>query len=145
MFMACLFLSLGMALAQTKVTGTVVSQEDGQPIIGATIVVEGAKSGTVSNADGRFTLTVPAGKRITVSYIGMESQTLTPKQNMKIQLVSGLNLQEVVVTGMQKMDKRLFTGATSKIDGEKVKMDGVPEISRALEGKVAGVSVQNVR
>ena len=60
MFMACLFLSLGMALAQTKVTGTVVSQEDGQPIIGATIVVEGAKSGTVSNADGRFTLAVPA-------------------------------------------------------------------------------------
>ena len=144
MFLACLFLSIGMAMAQTKVTGTVVSQEDGQPVIGATVVVEGAKSGTVTNADGKFTLTVPTGKRITVSYIGMETQTVTPRQGMKIQLVAGLNLQEVVVTGMQKMDKRLFTGATSKIDGEKVKMDGVPEISRALEGKVAGVSVQNV-
>ena len=53
-------------------------------------------------------------------------------------------LSEVVITGMQKMDKRLFTGATARLSAEKVKLDGMPEISRALEGRAAGVSVQNV-
>ena len=53
-------------------------------------------------------------------------------------------LKEVVVTGMQQMDKRLFTGATNKLGAEEVKLDGIPEISRALEGRAAGVSVQNV-
>ena len=53
-------------------------------------------------------------------------------------------LQEVVVTGMQKMDKRLFTGAADQLAAANVKIDGMPEISRALEGRSAGVSVQNV-
>ena len=88
MILACLFLSIGMALAQTKVTGTVISQDDGQPIIGASIIPVGSKTGTVTNIDGHFTLTVPAGKKIQVSYIGMVTQTLTPKANMKITLQS---------------------------------------------------------
>lgn len=53
-------------------------------------------------------------------------------------------LQEVVVTGMQKMDKRLFTGAATKISAENAKIDGLADVSRALEGRAAGVSVQNV-
>lgn len=53
-------------------------------------------------------------------------------------------LQEVVVTGMQKMDKRLFTGASSKLSADNVKLDGLADISRGLEGRAAGVSVQNV-
>ena len=53
-------------------------------------------------------------------------------------------LEEVVVTGMQKMDKRLFTGAADQLAAANVKIDGMPEISRALEGRSAGVSVQNV-
>ena len=53
-------------------------------------------------------------------------------------------LEEVVVTGMQKMDKRLFTGAATKISAENAKMDGLADVSRALEGRAAGVSVQNV-
>lgn len=53
-------------------------------------------------------------------------------------------LQEVVVTGMQKMDKRLFTGAATKISAENAKLDGLADVSRALEGRAAGVSVQNV-
>ena len=144
MFMACLFLSLGMAFAQTKVTGTVISGEDNQPIIGATVLVQGQKAGTVTDADGHFTINVPSGKKIVVSYIGLESQTVTPKNGMTITLQPSAVLEEVVVTGMQKMDKRLFTGATSKVDAEKAKLDGVADISRSLEGRVAGVSVQNV-
>lgn len=64
---------------------------------------------------------------------------------MKVVLESDTEvLDEVVVTGMQRMDKRLFTGASTKISAEDSKLDGVPEISRALEGRAAGVSVQNV-
>ena len=133
-------------MAQTKVTGTVVSQEDGEPIIGASVVVAGAaRTGTVTDIDGHFSLEVPAGKKLVVSYIGMQSQTLTPAAKMTIRLkADSKSLGEVVVTGMQKMDKRLFTGATTKISGDKTKLDGVADISRALEGKAAGVSVQNV-
>lgn len=145
MVLACLFLSIGMALAQTKVTGTVLSQDDGQPVIGASVIVQGTKTGTTTNIDGQFTLNVPKGKKIQVSYIGMVTQTVTPKPNMKITMQSDANtLSDVVVTGMQKMDKRLFTGASTKIDAEATKLDGVADVSRALEGRVAGVSMQNV-
>ena len=51
MILACLFLSIGMAFAQTKVTGTVLSQDDGQPVIGASVLVEGTKTGTTTNND----------------------------------------------------------------------------------------------
>ena len=144
MFLACLFLSVGMALAQTRVTGTVISAEDNQPIIGATILVQGQKSGAVTDANGHFTISVPSGKKIVVSYIGMETETVTPRNGMTIYLKNAAEIEEIVVTGMQKMDKRLFTGATSKLDAEKAKLDGVADISRSLEGRVAGVSVQNV-
>jgi len=135
---------MGMALAQTRVTGTVISAEDDQPIIGATVLVQGQRTGAVTDANGKFTIAVPAGKKIVVSYIGMETQTVTPKNGMTIYLANSAAIEEVVVTGMHKMDKRLFTGATSKVDAEKAKLDGVADISRSLEGRVAGVSVQNV-
>jgi len=75
----------------------------------------------------------------------MESQELAIKPNIRVVLKSDTNLlDEVVVTGMQRTDKRLFTGATTKLSADAVKLDGLPEISRALEGRAAGVSVQNV-
>ena len=144
MLVASLFLCIGMALAQTKVTGTVISQEDEEPVIGASVLVQGQRSGTVTDADGKFTISVPSGKKITISYIGMESQTVTPKNGMTVVLHSSAELQEVVVTGMQKTDRRLFTGSTTKVDAEKAKLDGIADISRSLEGRAAGVSVQNV-
>ncbi len=145
MLLAALFLSVGMALAQTKVSGTVISQDDNEPIIGASVVVQGSRTGVVTDANGHFTLTVPAGKKITVSYIGMESQTLTPKASMRVLLRPDASaLDEVVVTGMQKVDKRLFTGSTTKIAASEAKIDGMADISRSLEGRAAGVSVQNV-
>lgn len=145
MLLACLFLSLGMAFAQTKVTGTVISQEDGLPIIGATVMVEGTKTGTTTNIDGVFNLSVPAGKKLVISYVGMKPQTVAAKPGMKVTLESSSQVvDEVVVTGMVKTDKRLFTGATTKIDAEASKIAGVADISRSLEGRAAGVSVQNV-
>ena len=134
------------ALAQTKVTGTVVSLEDDEPIIGASVVVAGAtKTGTVTDIDGKFSLEVPAGKKLIVSYVGMESQTVAPSSKMLIKLkADSKSLDEVVVTGMQKVNKRLFTGSTTSINAGDAKLDGVADISRSLEGRAAGVSVQNV-
>src|SRR5574344_25827 len=144
LILACLFLSIGMAFAQDKITGTVVSQEDGEPVIGASILIQGSKTGTVTDVNGKFTLEVPANKRLTVSYVGMESQTVSARDGMKVVLKSSTALNEVVVTGMQKMDKRMFTGSATKISANDAKLDGMADISRSLEGKVAGVSVQNV-
>ncbi len=145
MLLLCLFFSIGAVFAQNKVTGTVVSQDDGEPIIGATVMVQGSKTGTTTDIDGKFTLSVPAGKKLVISYVGMKSQTVSAKSGMKIQLASDAQVvSEVVVTGMQKVDKRLFTGATTKIDASNAKIDGMADISRSLEGRAAGVSVQNV-
>ena len=83
-------------------------------------------------------------KKIVVSYIGLESQTVTPKNGMTITLQPSAALEEVVVTGMQKVDKRLFTGSSTKISASDAKIDGMADISRSLEGRAAGVSVQNV-
>ena len=145
LLLAVLFLCLGGAFAQTKVSGTVVSQDDGEPVIGASVVVQGAKTGVVTDVNGRFSLTVPQGKKLSVSYIGMTTQVLNPQSTMRIVLVpDGQALDEVVVTGMQKVDKRLFTGSSAKVSAATAKIDGIADISRSLEGRAAGVSVQNV-
>ena len=145
MLLVCLFLSIGMAFAQKKITGTVISQDDGLPVIGATVMVQGTKTGTTTDMDGHFNLSVPSGKKLVISYIGMESQTVVAKPGMKVTLSSSnTTVNEIVVTGMQKVDKRLFTGATTKIDAGNAKIDGMADISRSLEGRAAGVSVQNV-
>ena len=145
MFLTCLLLSIGISFAQQKITGTVF-EESGEPCIGASVLIQGTQQGTSTNADGHFTLNVPAGKKLVISYIGMKTKTVTAKNGMKITLeADGSNmLQEVVATGMQKMDKRLFAGATVKVDADKAKLDGIADISRSLEGRAAGVSVQNV-
>ena len=145
MILAGLFLCIGMALAQTKITGTVISSEDGEPVIGATVMIQGTKQGVATNVDGQFTLSVPAGKKIVVSSIGMTTQTVTPKSGMTITLSpDAQQIEEVVVTGMQQIDKRLFSGASVKLDAGEAKIDGMADISRSLEGRAAGVSVQNV-
>ena len=146
MTLACLFFLVGSALAQTKVTGVVTSSEDGQPVTGVSVKVVGTNIGALTNVDGVFTITVPnQNSRLQFTYIGMLPKTLKAEASMQVVLDPDSKvLGEVVVTGMQKMDKRLFTGATSKVDAGKSKLDGVADVSRSLEGRVAGVSVQNV-
>ena len=80
MFLVGLFLSLGTALAQTEISGTVVSSEDGLPVVGASILVAGTQMGTVTDIDGKFHLIVPAGKnQLRVQYVGLKTQ-LVPAQ-----------------------------------------------------------------
>ena len=145
LFLFGLVLSIGTAFGQTKINGTVFSQDDGEPIIGASVMVQGTTTGTVTDIDGKFSLNVPAGKKLVVSYIGMTTQTLTARDGMKVVLANDNHqLTEVVVTGMTQQDKRLFSGAATKIDASKAKIDGMADVSRSLEGRAAGVSVQNV-
>lgn len=75
----------------------------------------------------------------------MKTEEVSIKPHVKVTMKTDSEiLQEVVVTGMQRMDKRLFTGAATKLSADNVKLDGMAEISRSLEGRAAGVSVQNV-
>ena len=94
-----LFLLVGGVLAQTKVSGTVVSQDDGQPVVGATVLVVGTSTGAVTNASGQFSLTVPAGKKtLRITYIGMEPLEVSARPNMRILLTSNNKaLDEVIV------------------------------------------------
>ena len=146
LFYAYLLIGIGLAIAQTsQISGVVLSAEDGEPIVGASILVQGTTTGTITDIDGKFSVKVNKGGKLQISYLGMKTVTVTAKNNMTIKLESDTEvLEEVVVTGMQRMDKRLFSGAATQISGENVKMDGLADISRGLEGKAAGVSVQNV-
>ena len=100
MVFAGMFLLIGTALAQTKITGTVVSGDDGEPIIGASVAVQGAAgAGAITDIDGHFTIEVPAGKKLVISYVGMVTQTVKPKrhEDWLITLTSDAQLAEEVV------------------------------------------------
>ena len=127
----------------------IVVDEQGEPLIGATIKMKGQAAGVVTNINGEYTFRAPATRgTVVVSYIGYAPLEIDLGRFSKLKRVElkadGQVLDDVVVTGMQKMDKRLFTGSTTKIDATKAKLDGVADMSRALEGRAAGVSVQNV-
>ena len=132
--------------SQKRCSGVVIAKDDGQPLIGVAVMLKGTSKGAVTDVDGKFVLeNVPSGAVLQFNYFGMKTVEHPAAVSMKVFMEPDAQvLQEVVVTGMQQMDKRLFTGATSRLSAEDVKMDGVPEISRALEGRAAGVSVQNV-
>lgn len=142
-----ILLSVPVLLAQTgrTIKGTVVD-ESGEPLVGASVHVPGTQTGASTDLDGRFSLTMPQGKTtVTVSFIGYKSQTVAARDGMRVQLQPDSKaLTEVVVTGMVTTDKRLFTGAADRLTADKVKLDGMADISRGLEGRSAGVSVQNV-
>lgn len=141
-FIACLFLSLGMALAQTQVSGKVTSAEDGEPIIGASIKVVGTKTGAVTDIEGNFSLNVPAGAKLEISYIGMNSQTVKAASNMKIVMnPDNKSLDEVIVVAYGKAKKSSFTGSAAVLKNEKIADRQVTNITQALSGEIAGVQV----
>ena len=106
MCLLTLLLCVSAAVAQTKITGTVVSFGDNEPVIGATITVVGTKTAAVTDIDGHCSLTTDVhNPQITVSYIGMVAQTLKASTNMKVELKANAQvLNEVVVTGLTRTD-----------------------------------------
>ena len=138
----CLILGIGMATAQTtKVTGTVISADDNEPIIGASIVVKGTMVGTVTDFDGAFSLDVPSSaKTLVVSYVGMKTQEIEVKSNLRILMqTDNQSLDEVVVVAYGTAKKESFTGSAEIIKNEKIEKRTVANVSKALDGLVAGV------
>lgn len=142
MFLACMLTSVSMALAQTKVTGTVVSESDGQPVIGATVKVVGSSLGAPTDANGKFTVTLPKGKsHLQVSYIGMVTKTVTAKNGMRIVLASDeTSLDEVMVVGYGTTKRSAFTGSGTEIKTEDITKHVSSTATSSLIGKVAGVT-----
>ena len=144
MILACLFLSLGIALAQSSVTGTVIHQDDGQPIIGATVRVAGTNTGTVTDADGKFSITLPSGHdKLQVSYVGMVTQEVTVKgRNVTVTLESDqTNLDEVMVVAYGTAKKSAFTGSAAVVGSEEISKVQVTNPVDALKGKASGVQI----
>ncbi len=145
-----LTLSILMAMgayADIVVTG-IVKDDLGEPAIGATVMIKGKPNTAVATGmDGDFKITAPNAKSILqVSYVGYRTvEVKVSDKPMTIELESDTQqLGELVVTGMGTVDRRLFTGSSTKVDAEKSRLTGVADISRSLEGRAAGVSVQNV-
>jgi len=145
-FILALVASVSLLMAQTQVTGTIISSEDGEPVIGASVLVTGTQIGTVTDIDGHFSLKVPEKhKTLEISYIGMRKQTVAVKPKLSITLEPESEMiEEVVVTGMGKVDKRMFTGASANLKADAMMQAGANDVSRSLEGRVAGVQVTNV-
>ena len=148
MLMGGLILSTGIALAQTTLTGKVVSQEDGEPVIGASIKIEGTKTGTVTDVDGNFSLVAPSGNaKLVISYLGMKSQKVVAKSKMKIVMEGEDNtLNDVVVTalGVSRQKKALGYAVTELKGDEMLKSrGGLSNPVNALQGKVAGLTISS--
>jgi TonB-linked SusC/RagA family outer membrane protein len=125
-----------------------VTDSEGSPLPGATVLVKGTKTAVLTDFDGNFTIEVPdTSARLVVSFVGMETKEIGVQNTSPVIVLTeeGQNLKEVVVTtGYEKTSKRTFTGAISKISSTELKVDGVVDISRMIEGKAAGVTVQNI-
>lgn len=146
MIMAGLFLCIGMALAQTSVSGTVISQDDGQPIIGATVKIVGTDDGIITDVDGNFTLALPSGhNKLHVTYVGMEPQTVTVKGNsVRIVLKSDeTNLDEVMVVAYGTAKKSAFTGSAAVVKSDEITKISSSNAVNALTGKVSGVQINS--
>ena len=144
--MTCLFIGIGLVTAQvTKVTGTVISEEDGLPVVGASILVKGTAVGTVTDMDGKFQLpNVPSSaKTLVISFIGMKSQELPIKQTMNIVLKPDTEtLEEVVVLGYGSGKKiGSIVGSVAKVNSEKLSAKPVANAMDALQGQVSGLQV----
>ena len=143
MLVACLLLMVGGAIAQTKVNGTVVNQLDNEPVIGASIMIVGTNDGTVTDANGRFELTMPEGRKtLRITYVGMEPLEVSARPNMRIVLTDDENsLSEIVVTGYGVTRKAAFTGAASTVGSKTIsnKTDANP--IKALDGSVSGLQL----
>ena len=145
---AILLVALGLisclAFAQTRVSGTVISAEDNAPVPGAGVIVNGTTVGTVTGADGKFTLTVPSGsKTLIVSCLGMKTQEVDATDGIVVVLENDFNaLNEVVVTAMGiTREKKALGYAIQEVKSEELMAAGAPSVTSALTGKVAGVQI----
>ena len=136
LLLTCLFVSIGLVTAQTqKVTGVVISEEDGQPVVGASVLVKGTNLGTITDVDGNFTLSsVPSSaKTLQISYIGMQTQEVTIKPTVKVILKSDSQMvDEVVVVAYGSAKKSSLTGSVDIVKADQLTKVPVNSVDQAL-------------
>lgn len=143
------FLLLGNLLAEAQtgrtISGIVVSEVGNEPLIGVNVVQKGTTNGAVTDLDGRFTLTVPDGSVLQITYIGYQEQLLTVKPNIAIYQVTlkedSQALDEVVVVGYGIQKKKLVTGATVQVKGDDIQKLNTVSALGALQSQTPGVNI----
>ncbi|NEU09257.1 TonB-dependent receptor [Flavihumibacter sp. R14] len=141
-----LFILSAQAYGQDrKVSGTVTAREDGLPLPGVSVVIRGTQTGTQTDRDGKYTLSVPSGSnQLEFRFIGYANQTVTIGSNgvaNAIMTISAKELGEVVVTGYGSQSKKEFTGSASAVSGGKIADKPVQSFGQALTGQAAGVNI----
>ena len=135
------FLTPLITFGQLTVSGVVTS--DGDLLIGATVLVQGTTSGTITDVNGQYTLDVPDGQSVLVfSYIGYETQEVPVNAQTEINIILNASisrLDEVVVIGYGAVRKRDLTGAVGSLNGEKFTDEVISNLAQALQGKMAGL------
>ncbi len=138
------FCAVASSLAQRTITGT-VSGPDGSPLIGVSVLVKGTSVGTVTDFDGRFSLSVPEGQNsIMFSYTGYESQEVAigASNVLNVSLAEGVELGEVVVTGLGiKKEKKALGYAVTTVGAADLELRPEADVARVLRGKVPGVDI----
>ena len=130
-----------MGFAQ-QISGT-VTDEQGEPLIGVTVLVEKTKTGVSTDIDGKYVIAAKAGQVLSFSYVGMEPQKIKVGGKKVIDVVmkqNAENLDEVVVVGYGKQKKSSLTGAVSAIKGDELTVAPTTQLTQMLAGKVAGIS-----
>lgn len=134
--------------AQHLVTGKVLDAKDKQPVAFASVIVKGTSNGTITDDKGEFSIQVSKNSDVLVaSFVGYDTKEVQVGTQKNITIILGesaIELGDVVVTGFQNLKKQTFTGSSVKIKADDLKLPGETDISRMLEGKAAGVSIQNV-
>ena len=131
--------------AMTSVTG-VITDKNGEPVLGATLLVKGTTKGTTTDFDGKYVLNdIPSNSVLVVSYLGMKTQEITVKGKRMINIVledESIGIEEVVIVGYGTQKKVNLTGAVSavKVD-EQLSSRSLPNASLALQGKIPGLSI----
>lgn len=132
--------------AQSNATGTVVD-ENGEPIIGASVVVKGTKNGSVTDLNGRFTLqNVKQNQTLEISYIGYTAQSVTYKGSGSVKVVlkeDDKTLNELVVVGYGVQRKSDVTGALAHLDAKQITAMPISNAMEGMQGKTAGVDITN--
>lgn len=133
------------AAAQTTVTGKVVSEKDGTPVEGATVLVKGTKTGTSTNASGNFTISVPAGGVLVITSVSFNAKEVKVKDAtslvIRLQKIDG-TLEEVVVTAMDiKKNPKELAFSVQKVGGDELQQTQRESFVNALQGRVAGLTI----
>ncbi len=129
-------------MAQTQASGTVTDQQ-GEPMIGVTVHVKGnASTGTITDIDGKFSLSVPNGSTLVISYVGYKTQELPAAAGMKVVLMDdNEQLDEVIVVAYGTAKRSAFTGSATVINSDALTKKQATNVVQALAGQVAGLQM----